>query len=146
MRTFQEKFLIEDINYLNISKIKGNKELFYDSYRNNLLVFDPYEDAVAEEVVDFTHHLALHFLGKKLSKGTDMVVYWSKQSLFARSEFIIFYDFDVSKLKRAHHATIVDVLKSSIIGVDEVDSRFQFVKDDILTPCKIKNSIGEFIT
>lgn len=144
---FKELLHVGKNAFYKINTTRGNKEIFYDKKRSNLIVFNPCEEATTEQVMAFTHAIAFQYLAKKLYKRRNYVVYWNQNARFAKSEWIIFRSQDVEALKLRSHGEIIDILNDSIIEVDDsIDSRFNVVdKDGILIHAKIKTSQGELI-
>ncbi|MCM3411869.1 hypothetical protein [Metabacillus litoralis] len=144
--TPSEQLSIEGMTYYKSSSTRGNKEVFYDKYRNNLIVFDPHENSVAEMVMRFTNNVARRHLLKKLKCSKNTIVYWAQPNDFTLSEYIVFRGFDIERLKRKSHADIIDILSDSIQSTDNsFESRYRYVLDGVLRPYIIKNERKELI-
>lgn len=143
---FTERLPLEDMDYRRTNTAKGINEIFYDNYRDNLIVYAPHVNSCAEQLIAFTQHNARAHLLNKLKKKKNLTVYWFQPYEFGTGEYIVFKDFDNNVLKRRTHSEVVKLLHRSIKQVDDsFESRYRYVENGVLKSYVIKNTLGELI-
>lgn len=119
--------------------IKTNKdrvrEIYYSSYFNSLIVFEPMNEAVDDigGIINGLPKEYFNWLMDKLPTESNLVVHWT-QLEGTTSDFVIYYDLNPSNLELTNFNSVKNVLKK----YDSIPYKYVEVKNGIATPINFK--------
>ena len=98
---------------------KRKYTVYHDPINNNLIVFSPYDNCTVDSVCGSIRDEAYLYLINELNINKNIVVSWS-QITGTTSDYAIYYNMDVDKLKSKSHKEILNMINNNInINHDE---------------------------
>jgi hypothetical protein len=103
-----------DLNNIFYKQDRNKKySVYHDPINNNLIIFSPYDDCDIDSVCGGINNQAYSHVIRELNVNRNLVVSWSQVS-GTTSDYTIYYNTDVNKLKSLSHDEILENLYSSI--------------------------------
>ena len=104
--------------YYKLDK-KRKYTVYHNTINNNLIVFSPYDNCTVDSVCGSIRDEAYLYLINELNINKNIVVSWS-QITGTTSDYAIYYNMDVDKLKSKSHKEILNMINNNInINHDE---------------------------
>jgi hypothetical protein len=141
---------LRNLGFIFYKMDKNRKySVYYEPINNNLIVFNPYDDCTIDDVCNATvSEGAYEYLIDVLNNEKSVLVNWSEVS-GTTSDYIIYYDLNITELKGKSHKEIMNLLPEGRLSYKFTEFRngIQSIIDTKPSAEKSKEiSLGEWET
>lgn len=118
--------------------IDGSNEVFYNKDMNNIIVIEPIDEGLdVNSVVNSIRESAYSHVINELNNNENIVVVWS-QIEFTTSDYDIFYNQDIDKLKGLFGNDLIDAIYQDVDMSTCVSMKYREIKNNKSSAINIK--------